>query len=108
MGLNLSDKALALWGKKTVEDGQELWLPLIAHMIDTKNVINWLYNHWLSDGQRFLLQGELAEEESQNRVKFLGFIHDIGKASIPHTRGGDPIMAVTTYPLIGYSPHTWG
>lgn len=81
MGLNLSDKALALWGKKTVEDRQELWLPLIAHMIDTKNVINWLYNHWLSDGQRFLLQGELAEEESQNRVKFLGFIHDIGKAT---------------------------
>ncbi|WP_455090693.1 CRISPR-associated helicase Cas3' [Parascardovia denticolens] len=81
MGINLSDKALALWGKKTVEDGQELWLPLIAHMIDTKNVINWLYNHWLSDGQRLLLQEGLTEEESQNLVKFLGFIHDIGKAT---------------------------
>ena len=79
MGINLSDKALALWGKKTVEDGQELWLPLIAHMIDTKNVINWLYNHWLSDGQRLLLQEGLTEEESQNLVKFLDSFMTLAK-----------------------------
>lgn len=45
----LSKQALSLWAKKENRDGQELWLPLLAHLIDTQNVINWLYYHWLND-----------------------------------------------------------
>ncbi|MGQ5708746.1 CRISPR-associated helicase Cas3' [Lactobacillus sp. PSON] len=79
----LSIAAQTLWGKKSInEDGNELWLPLIAHMIDTKNVINWLYNHYLNEGQRRIIQESIDNEElAQNLVKFLGFIHDIGKAT---------------------------
>lgn len=78
---NLSKQLLALWAKKSNKDGQELWLPLIAHLIDTQNVINWLYNHWLSDNQRNLLQGDLTDIEIEKLVKFVGFFHDIGKAT---------------------------
>lgn len=54
---NLSNTTLSLWGKKNInEDSEEVWLPLIAHLIDTKNVIGWLYNHWLNDGQRRILR----------------------------------------------------
>lgn len=79
--ITLSKDVKALWGKKKVDNGQQMWLPLIAHMIDTKNVIGWLYNHWLSEGQRKLLLVDNSEEETQNLIEFLGYIHDIGKAT---------------------------
>lgn len=78
---NLSKQTLSLWGKKTTENDENLWLPLIVHMIDTKNVINWLYNHWLGEGQRDFLATDLAPEQMQQLVNFLGYIHDIGKAT---------------------------
>lgn len=78
---NLSIQAQSLWGKKTVENGQELWLPLLQHLIDTKNVINWLFYHWLSEGERQTLYADLPEQKLQPLVKFLGFIHDFGKAT---------------------------
>ncbi|MCI1942742.1 MAG: CRISPR-associated helicase Cas3' [Lactobacillus sp.] len=78
---NLSPQAKALWGKKSVENGQELWLPLVQHLLDTKNVINWLFNHWLSDGERQTMYQDLSNKELQPLVKFLGFIHDFGKAT---------------------------
>ena len=34
--------AYSLWAKKNVEKGQPMWLPLIVHLMDTKNVIGWL------------------------------------------------------------------
>lgn len=81
--MQLSNKTLSLWGKKNVnDDNEKMWLPLIAHLIDTKNVINWLYNHWINDGQRHILQRNFEDEDIvQNLVKFLGYIHDIGKAT---------------------------
>lgn len=79
--LALSKQGLALWAKKRTEDGEQLWLPLIAHLVDTQNTINWLFNHWLSEGQRQLLSQNLSGEEIQRLVKFVGFTHDIGKAT---------------------------
>ncbi|AVK64112.1 CRISPR-associated helicase/endonuclease Cas3 [Lactobacillus sp. CBA3606] len=76
-----SKQAGALWAKKQSKDGQQAWLPLIVHLIDTKNTINWLFNHWLSASQRQLLQGTLSEAEAQQLVELVGFIHDIGKAT---------------------------
>lgn len=79
--INLSKQTLSLWGKKTTENNENLWLPLIVHMIDTKNVINWLYNHWLGEGPKHLLSSVLSSTEVQQLVNFLGYIHDIGKAT---------------------------
>lgn len=79
--INLSKTELDLWAKKRTENGSQLWLPLIAHLVDTQNTINWLFNHWLSASQRQFLEQRLPEEELQKLVKFLGFSHDIGKAT---------------------------
>lgn len=77
----LSQQALALWGKKKIDkNGVPLWLPLIVHMIDTKNVGTWLYNCWLCDGQKSLLTRRLSEDEVIKLVQFICYIHDIGKA----------------------------
>jgi len=81
MTLKLSKRASVLWAKKRSEDGRQYWLPLVMHLTDTQNTINWLFNHWLCDGQRRILRGILSEEEAQRLVKFVGFIHDIGKAT---------------------------
>lgn len=73
--------AQSLWAKKCSDDGQRRWLPLIVHLKDCENTINWLFNHWLSDGQRQQLSEVTSEEDVQRLVKFLGFTHDIGKAT---------------------------
>lgn len=79
--VRLSPQATALWGKKKVNEmGVGLWLPLIVHMIDTKNVGKWLYNCWLCDGQKSLLTRRLGEDEVIKLVQFICYIHDIGKA----------------------------
>lgn len=41
--VELTSAAKALWGKKTVHNDHELWLPLVAHLVETKNVMQWLY-----------------------------------------------------------------
>lgn len=53
----------------------------MAHLLDTKNTILWLFHHWLSDGQRKVLEGALSSDEVEQLVIFLGYIHDIGKAT---------------------------
>lgn len=77
----LSAQSSALWAKMRSVDGHHLWLPLITHLVDAQNVINWLMNHWLAEGQRQLLCQSLSAEDLQKLVKFLGFMHDLGKAT---------------------------
>lgn len=77
----LSESSLDLWAKKTNRDGQELWLPLVVHLEDTRRVIKWLANHWLNDHQREILQGTLTPGELDQLVSFVGYFHDIGKAT---------------------------
>lgn len=79
----LSKAAQNLWGKKDIDkDGKELWLPLIIHMIDTKNVIRFLYYQFLNQGQHnIILKSFENEEQAVSLIQFLGFIHDIGKAT---------------------------
>ncbi|TLQ19670.1 CRISPR-associated helicase Cas3' [Lentilactobacillus parafarraginis] len=87
--MNLQKNVTALWAKKSFENNQQLWLPLITHLTDTSNVINWLYTHWLSEKQRELLlvqqspneTSEEADADTQKLIKFIGFSHDIGKAT---------------------------
>lgn len=49
---NLSQKTLDLWAKKKTVEGKQLWLPLLAHLIDTEKTINFLFNTWLSSGTK--------------------------------------------------------
>ncbi|GFZ26136.1 CRISPR-associated helicase Cas3' [Lactobacillus corticis] len=76
----LSPLAKSLWGKKD-NSGKESWLPLVIHLVDTGNTICWLYNHWLNEGQKSIIQGSLPEDEIQKLIRFLGMAHDIGKAT---------------------------
>ncbi|MEE3393605.1 MAG: CRISPR-associated helicase Cas3' [Lachnospiraceae bacterium] len=73
-----------LWAKKKEKGGVYLWLPLYIHLADTMGVIGWLWNHWLSEGQRSSIIGQIQpadEGTAENLVRFLGGIHDIGKAT---------------------------
>ena len=81
MSVKLTSRETSLWAKKRVDDGKMLWLPLIAHLVDCSHVINWLYYQWLDAGQREFLTQSISEEDMQKLVKFLGFFHDIGKAT---------------------------
>lgn len=72
---------MSLWGKKGNNDDQELWLPLVTHLVDTRYVINFLFNNWLSDGQKRILYQTLSEDETLRLVRFLGQFHDIAKAT---------------------------
>lgn len=62
MKLEVSHQAAALWAKKRSEEGHQYWLPLIAHLIDTQNVINFLFNNWLSPRQKRILIDSSSEE----------------------------------------------
>ncbi|MFD1124649.1 CRISPR-associated helicase Cas3' [Lentilactobacillus raoultii] len=86
--MNFSKNVSGFWGKKRRDkNGQQLWLPLIVHLIDTSNTMNWLYKNWLSGGQKQILkaktlsQDAFSDEDIQKLIVFLGFMHDIGKAT---------------------------
>ena len=71
-----------LWGKKREVNGVMQWLPLAQHLEDTGNVIGQLWDHWLSDGQRRLIEASLSKHVDAKKLsQFLGCIHDIGKAT---------------------------
>ena len=73
-----------LWAKKSDRSGRFSWLPLLVHLQDTMNVAGFLWNHWLAQGQRdaVIAQMDSGNEETGERlVRFLGGVHDIGKAT---------------------------
>ena len=74
----LSYPAQLLVGKSDPEGGG-LWLPLWMHARDTAETICRLAQNWLPESAR--TQMGLSEEELLRTVRFLGFVHDIGKAS---------------------------
>lgn len=81
MQAKLTNRETSLWAKKHIDDGEMLWGPLIVHLEDTTRVINWLFYQWLDTGQQQLLTKSISDESMQKLVKFLGFFHDIGKAT---------------------------
>lgn len=75
-----------IWGKKEEKEGIYYWLPLEQHLLDTGNIMIMLWNHWLSEGQRILILQSISsfvldEAAGQKLVLFLGYVHDIGKAT---------------------------
>ena len=83
--MNVYDKhIMALWAKKEERASGFYWLPLMIHLTDTMNVSGWLWNSWLSDSQRQFCISSISpanEETALNLAKFLGAIHDLGKAT---------------------------
>lgn len=71
----------SLWAKKRSENEVQLWLPLVAHLEDTQNVIRYLYDRWLNEGQRQIIAGGMSDEDAHKLVEFLGLTHDMGKAT---------------------------
>ena len=74
------------WAKKTEENSRLLWLPLTQHLEDTKNIAGLLWEHWLSEGQKVLIENSInakanIENQGKRLAQFLGAIHDIGKAT---------------------------
>lgn len=76
-----------LWAKKNRVKNTPMWLPLMVHLEDTREVCGYLYNHWLSQGVKDLLMDSVvsdAEDKDElllNLCKFLGATHDLGKAT---------------------------
>lgn len=70
-----------LWAKKNVENNKEKWLPLLTHLTDTMLVIDYLYNNWLDQAQRNIIETEISHQQATQLIKFIGFFHDFGKAT---------------------------
>lgn len=76
-----------LWAKKNRVDNQPMWLPLLVHLDDTSKLCGLLYDRWLSQGVKDLLMDSVisdAEDKDElliNLCKFLGWTHDLGKAT---------------------------
>lgn len=71
-----------LWAKKREAEGKFLYLSLYQHLLDTKDVMNLLWNHWLSDIQKSQIQNSLNRPETaQSLAIFLAAVHDEGKAT---------------------------
>lgn len=73
----------SFWAKKNDKKGRMEWLPLIDHLKDTQKVMEFLWEHWLSDSQKTLVTEGLGKEidKGKSLAGFLGAIHDIAKAT---------------------------
>ncbi len=74
----------SLWAKKAEKNGLFYWLPLYQHLEDTKDIAGFLWEHWLSEGQRTIITksiSPLSDDGGKNLAIFLAAIHDIGKAT---------------------------
>lgn len=72
----------SVWAKKKEEKGRLLWLPLIQHLEDTRLVAGFLWERWLSSGQRRVVEASLGEASdglAKRLVEFIAYTHDIGK-----------------------------
>ena len=69
--MQFSKQFLSLWGKKKKYADTYYWLPLICHLIDTKNIIQYLYKNYYTDHSNLDLPISL--------IGAIGFLHDFGK-----------------------------
>lgn len=69
--MQFSKQFLSLWGKKKKYADTYYWLPLICHLIDTKNIIQYLYKNYYTDHSTLNL--------SLSLIGAIGFLHDFGK-----------------------------
>lgn len=82
-GIVINNIGNIFWAKKKEENGLYKWLPLGQHLEDTRKVAVYLWNHWLSSGQKLIVINTLetpSEDIALKLVNFLAATHDIGKA----------------------------
>lgn len=78
-----------LWAKKNELANQFYWLPLTIHLNDTMGVMKFLWQHWVSEGQKKNIVNTLEissqnfdiEDAALNLACFLAGVHDIGKCT---------------------------
>lgn len=76
-----------IWAKKRESAEGFLWLPLVMHLKDTVGVMRFLWQHWVSAGQKKAISRSLTDEtvdkESMagNLACFLAGVHDLGKCT---------------------------
>jgi len=82
------DTTRVLWAKKSVDQNEELWLPLPVHMDDVAEVAKLLWDRWISGCVKStIISGILTDgkwvcpEVTEQLISFLAFIHDVGKAT---------------------------
>lgn len=66
---------------KTDPENTSLWLPLWMHLWDTAGIMERLVRQWLPESAKRAMGFE-REEELLAHARFLGGIHDIGKATV--------------------------
>lgn len=69
----MSTEIYKLWGKKKAYKDTLYWLPLLTHLNDTQATIKYLYENYLSQNQRDIINLPLS------LIGTLGFLHDFGK-----------------------------
>lgn len=78
-----------LWAKKKDNAGKLWWLPLSMHLQDTMAVMRFLWQHWLSTGQKEIIVKSLSYDNmteeailaAEKLAVFLAGVHDIGKCT---------------------------
>ena len=79
--LILSRQARSLWAKSDGGEG-EAWLPLYVHMADAELIGEKLWQSWLPDATRRILELVAGSPIlAETLVRFLCAAHDIGKAT---------------------------
>ena len=77
-----------LFAGKTDPVNRDFWLPLWMHLRDTAGIMVYLVQRWLPESVRQHIG--LDEDLLTQTACFLGWVHDLGKAS---TNFQCPIMA---------------
>lgn len=71
-----------LWAKKREKNGKFYWLSLRQHLEDTKGISGLLWEHWIGESVKELVEYSLDEKskgQGKNLIEFLGAIHDVSK-----------------------------
>lgn len=79
----MESNASYLWAKLSAQEGK--WLPLAVHMRDSATVASYLWDRWISESTKRLIDESLRDSGSPadplSFVRFLAASHDLGKAS---------------------------
>lgn len=57
------------------------WLPLLLHLKDTRNMLEWLYYEWLPASERYAMLPDCDIEAERAVLNYMGLLHDLGKAT---------------------------
>ncbi len=79
---SLSQATINIWAKKLSKDGMLLWLPLVTHLSDCAFVAQKMWNGWLPEGvKKIIEQGVSIPGSAEQLFILLAAIHDLGKAT---------------------------